>query len=1232
MVFENRRVLPVKTAAMIKVIYLPNRLSQKGRIEKLGMFSRERVLSDCLRELEDLPPINLEDFDIIVSGRLAKSLDEFVNDKSEIIVSPKIKGPMLLALPFVAAYYALPLVAIAVNSSANYLLDFAIYRSVTASRMKSGLSIGGGDESSPTYGWEGIHTMRDIGIPVPIIYGEHKVGGNVINEYIWTDGDKNYLNTLLSLGEGEIESISDIKINDNPIANFDGISYTTKMGTNSQSVIPNFSDLHNIVAVNVQLTKNNAYVYTTGETDVEGFELKLQLPSGLYQQADDGSIQAWDVVYQVEYKLHTDGSYTDLGSTTISGMSRSTLRRVFRKDGLTAGQYDIRVTRTSDDTSLTPNKTGDLYLESVDEIKTDDLSYPNTALLGLKLLATEQLSGSSPNITCVVRGLKISIPQVMNGATAVDWEDYYWDPDYNSGAGAYRLLSDDTVLSWDGSTYAAGWSANPVWCIRDLLTKNRYGLGEFIATSDIDSALWVEMSRYCDEKIPDGAGGYEKRFRLDVVLDSASQALEAISQLTATLNGFVFYSGGEIKIRIDKELAPVQLFGMGNMVVGSFAQSWGSLKDKPNFIEIQFLDAEKDYEQETIAVIDEEAVAAGEPLRKKQLRLFTTSVTQALRIGRYALKVAKYINRSVSFKAAVDAIACQVGDIVDVSHDVPQWGFSGRVQAGATTTSIPVDQPITIETGKTYLLQVRFPDNTLEERTVTNVPGTYTTLTTSAFSQAPSAYDIYAFGETDIQSKPFRVVAMSRDNKNEVSITAIEYDAAVYDDTDVTLPTSNYSALSWETKPVTSLVLSEHLVKLKDGTIECAIDVWFAKPTLTASQIRTYQKAKIYLSDDGGASWILRGETTGTYFVISGGLVDGVEYTVAVVAVTSDGQEESVANSPQDSITLSGKSAAPSAVSSFIARQSRDRLSFFWTAVSDLDLSAYEIRYGSSWASGELVATGIKQNSLLNINLRVGTDQSYWIKAIDTSGNYSDSATEALITIDNIPFTNVIESYSEQTAWSGTKTNTEVSGGSLVLSSGELTGTYVTAVKDIGFVATCKIGIESIVVNAGSDATWDEEPDGATWEELPDSDRWSGTEAPNAASFEIKTSEDNSTWSDWQAWQPGDYKLRYFQIRMTMTRPDESFVLQCSQLNYYADLPDVDDFGDAEVTVAADGVEVVFAKDYHQAPAVNIAILTGDGVVHKFTSAPDTTGFTVKLYDLAGTAKTGTLRWHSHGV
>jgi hypothetical protein len=47
------------------------------------------------------------------------------------------------------------------------------------------------------------------------------------------------------------------------------------------------------------------------------------------------------------------------------------------------------------------------------------------------------------------------------------------------------------------------------------------------------------------------------------------------------------------------------------------------------------------------------------------------------------------------------------GDLVVVSHDMPQWGLSGDVIGVKTDGTIELSEPVTFETGKTYQVAFR---------------------------------------------------------------------------------------------------------------------------------------------------------------------------------------------------------------------------------------------------------------------------------------------------------------------------------------------------------------------------------------------------------------------------------------------------------------------------------------------------------------------------------------------
>jgi len=514
---------------MIKVKYTSYPFD-KNAYKIIEVEGDQMLLPELRKAVGDMIPSDA----VFVRGSLALKDTSIVNE-----------GDDIYAVDYIAFDPATWATIVTVLKVIFYVIAIAttIYSIVQYSRMskKANGNIGDGmDAESQTYSWDGIRTTSDVGIAVPIVYGEHRVGGNVINTYISTDGDNNYLNMLLALCEGEVESISDIYINDQPVANFDGIDvYSDRLGANDDSLIPNFEDLFDNYTVAQGLNEqDDDYTYTTQSDAVEGFEVQLSFPIGIFQQNEgNGNIEAWDVGVKIEYSIHGEDDWTTAFNTTISSKQRTEVKRYFRVNGLAPEQYDIRVTRTTAGGGF--YTFGDMSLAYVIEIRTDDLAYPNTAKLGIKALATNQISGSTPNVTCVVKGRKVEVPKVMYDGEEVAWEDYYWNEDEEE----YRLLDGDASCTWDGETWVERYSANPVWCIRDLLTNARFGLGDHISTTQVDRDSLLAVSRYCEEKVSDGEGGFEKRMRLDVVIDSTGRALDILLQLMTAFRGIIFYSG-----------------------------------------------------------------------------------------------------------------------------------------------------------------------------------------------------------------------------------------------------------------------------------------------------------------------------------------------------------------------------------------------------------------------------------------------------------------------------------------------------------------------------------------------------------------------------------------------------------------------------------------------------------------------------------------------------------------
>lgn len=88
--------------------------------------------------------------------------------------------------------------------------------------------------ASPKYKFGALRNTRSNEIPVPLIYGENRVAGNVIYSTPQTGGTT--VKQFIALSEGPVNSIGTVKFNDQPYSDFSGCSYTAYLGTATQNV------------------------------------------------------------------------------------------------------------------------------------------------------------------------------------------------------------------------------------------------------------------------------------------------------------------------------------------------------------------------------------------------------------------------------------------------------------------------------------------------------------------------------------------------------------------------------------------------------------------------------------------------------------------------------------------------------------------------------------------------------------------------------------------------------------------------------------------------------------------------------------------------------------------------------------------------------------------------------------------------------------------------------------
>ena len=141
----------------------------------------------------------------------------------------------------------------------------------------------------------------------------------------------------------------------------------------------------------------------------------------------------------------------------------------------------------------------------------DILTHPYSAMAKVSF-STKQFQ-SMPTRAYHARGLKVLVPS--NYVTREESSDGIANYKRNVTTG----VIENTYQDWDGAfRLNKVYTNNPAWVFYDVLTNNRYGLGDFLKDQDIDKFTLFRIARYCDELVSDGKGGQEPRFTANLYL------------------------------------------------------------------------------------------------------------------------------------------------------------------------------------------------------------------------------------------------------------------------------------------------------------------------------------------------------------------------------------------------------------------------------------------------------------------------------------------------------------------------------------------------------------------------------------------------------------------------------------------------------------------------------------------------------------------------------------------
>ncbi|WP_427113003.1 host specificity factor TipJ family phage tail protein [Megasphaera sueciensis] len=838
------------------------------------------------------------------------------------------------------------------------------------------------NESSETnYGWNLPEVQTTEGGVIGETFGEVMPTPQLLEEHVETnnsdDEDSNvqYLDLLLCGGWGPVDKITDLRIGTTGLedGSFDDVQIETRLGTNDQKPISFFPDSVLDQSVGMQIVNGKSVVRTTETSKAQRLDVTIEFPSGIYYVNSDGNYGKQKVNFRIEYRKTGDTDWINpvVNNNYVANtyqLEKGTNSAIYRTytiaQNLTAGQYDVRVTGENLPTGTrycTYMQWNTLSSFIYDGAKT----HPGKVLVALRIKATNQLSGSLPN---------------------VNWRQWR-----------------NTVYVWNPNTsaYEAKSARNPIWAAYAILHKckllENINTGQFeyvVEGSDKKNFTqyydqWVEAAAYADDQIDNNNGGTEARFEFDAFYNTAITTWTAAQKAAAVGHAAIIRHGTQYGITVDKPGTICQIFGEGQTTVSSVKGSFALVSDRAKAVELIYNDADNDFKNTPMKIYsptyaNDLTVQDNTP----QVTLFGVKRrSQAHREGCYYLATNERQVQSISFGVDIAGIVCQYGDIIGYNHAVSQLGMaSGRIVSASGNTVI-LDKEVELSADTTYmiLISLSVSDTIVKVETVPiSVDTTTNTLTvTTAFDSAkmPVQYDPYAFGLVDKAVKPFRIIKTERDGDNRVTLTVAEYDEAVY-----AIDYSKYPVIDYTNptafKPPTEVKLTEYNYCMADGTKHHVL-----RAAWNIVQGQRTDKFYVYYSDDGvtwkswGSTESMTAEITdvnppGTYYVKVCASLGGINsaFTTANIAMTGWDSP------PNDVVGLTASSIV----------SNRTQVKLDWKANTDVDLKGYRV-----YVNGVLISNILTDTTYTYTAFKSGT-YTFAVVAVDNSDN--ESANQITVT------------------------------------------------------------------------------------------------------------------------------------------------------------------------------------------------------------------------------------------
>ncbi|EEW4657783.1 host specificity protein J, partial [Escherichia coli] len=380
--------------------------------------------------------------------------------------------------------------------------------------------------------------------------------------------------------------------------------------------------------------------------------------------------------------------------------------------------------------------------------------YPNTAIVGLQVDA-EQFGGQQMTVNYHIRGRIIQVPS-------------NYDPEKRTYSGI-----------WDGSLKPA-YSNNPAWCLWDMLTHPRYGMGKRLGAADVDKWALYAIAQYCDQMVPDGFGGTEPRMTFNAYLSQQRKAWDVLSDFCSAMRCMPVWNGQTLTFVQDSPSDVVWPYTNSDVVVDDngvgFRYSFSALKDRHTAVEVNYTDPQNGWQTSTELVEDPEAILRYGRNLLKMDAFGCTSRGQAHRAGLWVIKTGLLETQTVDFTLGSQGLRHTPGDIIEIcDNDYAGTMTGGRILSiDAASRTLTLDREVTLpETGAATVNLINGSGKPVSVA-ITAHPAP-DRIQVSTLPDGVETYGVWGLSLPSLRRRLFRCVSIRENTDGTFAITAVQH-------------------------------------------------------------------------------------------------------------------------------------------------------------------------------------------------------------------------------------------------------------------------------------------------------------------------------------------------------------------------------------------------------------------------------------------------------------------------